>query len=504
MADRRKPGVLAVIASGPTNHINQKTKPNVQTNHTPFPKDFTWGAAAASYQIEGAWNEDGKGLSVWDMFSRQPGKVAEGHTGQIACDHYHRYPEDVSHMRTIGLHAYRLSTSWPRIQPTGVGKPNEAGLAFYDRLVDELLSQGITPWVTLFHWDFPYDLFLRGGWLNPDSPKWFADYAAIVVDRLSDRVSNWITLNEPQCFIGLGHFGAETVHAPGLKFGLEEVLLANHHCLLAHGLGCQAIRGAAKTPAKIGWAPVGNVYFPATESPEDIEAARTATHTVYGSNLWNNSWFADPVVFGRYPEEGLRAYGKAAPQVPDSDFEIICQPLDFYGVNIYSGTAVRAGQDGRPEVVPFPTGHPHTHFAWKVAPEALYWGPKLLAERYQLPIVITENGLSNVDWVSLDGKVHDAQRIDFLQRYLQALGRAVADGVDVRAYFHWSIMDNFEWAEGYKHRFGLIHVDYETQKRTLKDSAWWYREVIRTNGASLFHTTDADDLSVASELATAS
>lgn len=450
-----------------------------------FPENFTWGAAAAAYQIEGAWNEDGKGLSVWDMLARQPGKVWENHTGEIACDHYHRYKEDIGLMAEIGLHAYRLSVSWPRILPTGTGSPNKVGLDFYDRLVDELLAQKIEPWVTLFHWDYPYELFLRGGWLNPDSPTWFADYAAIVVDRLSDRVAHWMTLNEPQCFIGLGHLGTDTVHAPGLKLGMAEVLLAAHHCLIAHGLSVQTIRARARKPSIIGWAPVGNAFFPVTNSPEDIEAARTATHAVHPGHFWNNSWFADPVVLGHYPEEGLRAYGDAVPKLNSKDFEIISQPLDFYGVNIYSATQIKADPDGKPVAVPFPTGHAHTHFTWKRAPESLYWGPRFLAERYQLPIIITENGLSNVDWVSLDGQVHDPQRIDFLHRYLLELHRAIQDGVDVRGYFQWSIMDNFEWAEGYKHRFGLIHVDYETQKRTLKDSAHWYREVIRSNGSTL-------------------
>jgi len=450
-----------------------------------FCKNFTWGAAAASYQIEGAWDEDGKGRSVWDMVTRQKGRIWEGNTGNVACDHYHRYKEDVGFMSEIGLHAYRLSVSWPRVLPQGTGKVNDAGLAFYDRLVDELLAKKIDPWVTLFHWDFPYDLFLRGGWLNPDSPRWFADYTAVVVDKLSDRVKHWITLNEPQCFIGLGHLGGMHEHAPSLRLGMEEVLIAAHHCLMAHGKSVQTIRARARTSPLIGWAPVGSTYFPATESAEDIEAARVATLDVYADHFWNNTWFADPVVFGHYPEAGLKAYGNAVPKYSSSDMETICQPLDFYGVNIYSGTPIKAGPDGKPVAVSFPTGHPHTHFTWKIAPEALYWGPKFIAEHYKLPIVITENGLSNVDFVSLDGKVHDPQRIDFLNRYLLALQRAARDGVDIRGYFHWSIMDNFEWAEGYKHRFGLIHIDYETQKRTLKDSALWYREVIRTNGASL-------------------
>ncbi len=448
-----------------------------------FPADFTWGAAAASYQIEGAWDEDGKGLSVWDMLCRQPGRIWEGNTGNTACDHYHRFREDIGLMRQIGLKAYRFSVSWPRVLPMGTGTVNHAGIDFYDRLVDELLSQDIEPWLTLFHWDFPYALFQRGGWLNPDSPKWFADYAAVVVDRLSDRVAQWMTLNEPQCFIGLGHMSAE--HAPGLKYGLQEVLLAGHHCLLAHGMAVQTIRSRARRSAQIGWAPAGFVCYPVSDSPEDIEAARKATFGVFADSVWNNSWWADPPIHGHYPEEGLKVYGRAVPHFKSSDFDIIRQPLDFYGCNIYSGIPTAAGPDGKPMHPPMAPGHPHTHLLWKRTPESLYWGPRFFAEQYNLPVVITENGLSNCDWVSLDGRVRDPARIDFMNRYLLELGQAVEDGVDVRGYFAWSIMDNFEWAEGYKHRFGLVHVDYTTQKRTLKDSAYWYRDVIRTNGQTL-------------------
>ena len=448
-----------------------------------FPKDFVWGAAAASYQVEGAWDEDGKGLSVWDMLTRQPGKVWEGHTGNVACDHYHRYKEDVGLMRELGLHAYRLSISWPRVLPQGTGSVNKAGLAFYDRLIDELLANGIEPWVTLFHWDYPYDLFQRGGWLNPDSPKWFADYTAIVVDRLSDRVTHWMTLNEAQCFIGLGH---QTDNgAPGLKLGMAEVLLAAHHVLMAHGMAVQTIRARAIKKSQVGWAQVGVAYFPATDSQTDRDAAWRAMGAVHADNVWNNRWWGDPVVFGSYPEEGLQAYGKAVPRFKSSDLEIMKQPLDFYGCNIYNGQPVTPGPDGRSVAVPFPPGHPHTLFYWRMSPESLYWGAKYLADHYKLPLVVTENGMSNPDWVCLDGKVHDPQRIDFLNRYLLALRQAMDEGVDLRGYFHWSIMDNFEWCEGYRQRFGLIHVDYETQKRTLKDSALWYRDVIRTNGDNL-------------------
>lgn len=452
--------------------------------HEKFPDNFIWGAAAASYQIEGAADADGKGLSVWDMMCRQPGKIFDGHTGKIACDHYNRYREDVGLMKDIGLQAYRLSVSWPRILPEGTGAVNDRGLDFYDRLVDELLTAGIQPWVTLFHWDYPYALFCRGGWLNPESPEWFATYAEVVVKRLSDRVTQWMTLNEPQVFLDYGHLRGE--HAPGLKYGMEEALLAAHHTLLAHGRAVQAIREHAVKAPTVGWAPVGAGAMPASNSEEDIAAARKATLEIHDRNLWNNAWFSDPVFFGQYPEDGLKVYGSAAPAFTAREMETIHQPIDFYGVNIYVAGVVRAGKDGGIEGLDSAEGCPRTHFYWPVTPEALYWIPKFLHDRYKTPMVITENGLSNQDWVALDGKVHDPQRIDFLTRYLRQLHRAIEAGVDMRGYLQWSIMDNFEWADGYRQRFGLIHVDYQSQKRTLKDSAHWYKKVIETNGASLF------------------
>ncbi len=458
-----------------------------------FPKNFVWGAAAASYQIEGSPVNAGGGLSVWDMLCREPGRIKFGHTGDVACDHYNRYPEDVALMKEIGLHAYRMSIAWPRVLPEGTGRINEEGLAFYDKLVDTLLEAGVEPWVTLFHWDFPYDLFCKGGWLNRESAEWFAEYTEVIVKRLSDRVSNWMTLNEPQCFINLGH--QQGRHAPGLKMGIAEVARAGHHALLAHGRSVQVIREHAKKSPKVSWAPVGVIAIPETDSPEDIQAAREAMFTCAGaksitnpwdeSTLWGNGYWADPVVRGHYPEDSLAALGKDQPPVEKGDMELIAQPIDFYGANIYNGATVRAGADGNPEKVDRTVGFPRTAIDWPVTPEALYWGPKLLHERYGLPVIVTENGLSCADFVSLDGKVHDPQRIDFLDRYLSAYRRAATDGVDVAGYFQWSIMDNFEWAEGYNERFGIIHVDYETQKRTMKDSAYWYRDVIASNGECL-------------------
>jgi beta-glucosidase len=444
-----------------------------------FSDDFIWGAAAASYQIEGAAYAEGKGSSVWDIFCQQAGKIAGSDTGQIACDHYNRYATDVALMAQLGLSAYRLSIAWPRVLPDGVGTVNRKGLDFYDRLIDCLLSHNIQPWVTLFHWDYPYALYCRGGWLNRDSADWFADYTQVVVDTLSDRVQHWIPHNEPQCFIGLGHQQGE--HAPGLKLGLRDVLLAAHHSLLAHGKSVQMIRAQAQLPPTIGTALVGVIAIPATDSPEDIEAARQATLSVRAKNCWNNTWFADPILKGAYPADGLQIFRDHLPDIRAEDLATMHQPLDFYGLNIYQGYTVQSTSKGGIAVVSPPVGSPHTTMDWPITPDALYWGPTFIHERYQLPIVITENGMANSDWVHSDGQVHDPQRIDFLKRYLGAFERASAAGIPAKGYFLWSILDNFEWAYGYQKRFGLIHVDYATQQRTLKDSAYWYKAAIASN-----------------------
>ncbi|MBU6413871.1 MAG: beta-glucosidase [Planctomycetes bacterium] len=448
-----------------------------------FPEGFKWGAASSAYQIEGAARTDGRGESVWDAFCQVPGKVHRGSNGDVACDHYHRMYEDVQMMKWMGLKAYRFSTSWSRVLPSGTGTINEKGLSFYDVLVDALLEAGIEPWLTLYHWDMPLDLQNRGGWMNPESPKWFADYAAIMTERLSDRVKHWITINEPQIFIGLGH--REGTHAPGLKLPTRDWLLAGHHALMAHGATVQAIRAKAKRPLQVGWAPCARVDLPASMSPADIEAARQRFASVTSTDCWNNTWWADPVMLGHYPADGLAHFGADVPAFKSSDFDLIKQPIDFYGVNIYSGERYAADALGRPVHVPWPDGHPVTTFRWPVVPESLYWGPKFLHDRYKLPIVITENGLSNADWVAADGTVPDPQRIDFKAKYLGCLLQAARDGVAVQGYFHWSIFDNFEWAEGYEKRFGLIFVDYRTGQRIPKASAHWYRDVIAAKGKNI-------------------
>ena len=444
-----------------------------------FPRDFIWGVAAASYQIEGATGEDGRGTSVWDMFCKQPGKVKGGESANVGPDHYHRWREDVELMANLGIQAYRLSIAWPRVIPDGIGKVNEKGMAFYDKLIDSLLENGIDPWITLFHWDYPYELFLKGGWLHPDSSDWFVEYARVVVEKLSDRVTHWMTLNEPQCFI---HFGHQTgSNAPGLKLNFPEVLTAGHNVLLAHGKAVQIIRTYAKTPPQVGAALVGIISVPAMDTPQDIDAARQATFAIMEKSLWNNTWWADPMIRGGYPADGLKLFGSLMPKVSVRDMEIIRQPMDFYGVNIYTADKVKAGKKGWQTLGPEP-GSARTAMEWTIVPESLYWGPKFLYERYGLPIVIAENGMANLDWIGVDGKVHDPQRIDYLNRYLQEYQRAISDGVSARAYFQWSILDNFEWTEGFSKRFGLVYVDYVSGRRIQKDSATWYKKCIVTNG----------------------
>jgi beta-glucosidase len=449
-----------------------------------FPGDFAWGVASSAYQVEGASRVDGKGPSVWDMFCGKPGAIWGGQTGDVACDHYYRWREDVQVMRELGIKAYRFSLSWPRVLPEGVGAVNPKGMDFYSRLVDGLLEAGIEPWVTLFHWDYPLALYHRGGWLNGDSPAWFAEYAGKVIQALSDRVTHWMTLNEPQCFIGLG---LQTgLHAPGDRLRFNEVLLAAHHTLLAHGLAVQAIRSGARTAPVVEIAPVGNTRMPATETPADIEAARQSMFTVTSKDCFANTWWMDPIFFGHYPEDGLSLFGDAVPPIHAGDMHTISEPLDFLGVNIYNGVFMRAGIDGRPESVPLPPGYPKTSFDyWPVTPEALYWGPRFFYARYGRRIVITENGHQNIDIVSLDGKVHDPQRIDYLHRFLRQLKRACTDGIPVRGYFQWSFTDNFEWIYGDASRNGIVFLDYVNQGRIPKDSAYWYRDVIMTNGQDL-------------------
>jgi beta-glucosidase len=442
-----------------------------------FPEGFVWGAATAAAQVEGAAAEDGKGDSIWDVFCREPGRVFGGHTPEVACDFYHRWREDVAMMRAAGLPAFRFSIAWPRVFPEGAGKANPPGLAFYDRLVDGLLEAGIRPFATLFHWDLPQVLQAKGGWLRRGIVDDFAAYASAVTEKLGDRVKDWITFNEPQIFLGIGHRAGS--HAPGLKLPEVEVFRCVHHVNLAHGRAVAAIRANAPG-ARVGLAQVANVGIPA--DPASVEAARRATlepeWTGDHATFLGTCWWADPVYRGDYPVGLLERHPSLGETIRDGDLAEISRPVDFHGFNYYFGRKIAA--DG--SVVPPPPGEPRTAYGWPVHPEGLYWAAKFYHEAWGLPLYVFENGLSSMDWVTLDGRVRDTMRIDFLTRYLRELRRAIGDGADVRGWFHWSWLDNFEWAEGYKERFGLVHVDYQTQQRTAKDSLAWLSEVIRANG----------------------
>jgi beta-glucosidase len=450
-----------------------------------FPKNFIWGAAAASYQIEGAASEEGRGPSVWDTFSHTEGKIKNGDTGDIACDHYHRFREDIALMKEMGLKAYRFSISWSRILPEGTGKINEAGLKFYSDLVDELLKAEIEPFITLFHWDLPQALYDRGGWNNRDIADWFSEYTRIVVEALSDRVSYWMTLNEPLCHILLGHHTG--VHAPGDMLSGSEIIRLMHHMNLAHGKAVKTIRTYAKKQSIIGYVPNPNTGIPATDKQEDIDAARAFTLSGSSRDLYSNGWWLDPILLGKYPEDGIESMGQDFPEdnIKEGDMALISQKLDFLGLNLYTGTIVKHDDEHGFIVCPPKNGYDQNALKWHVLPQTLYYSPKFLYEKYKLPIIIAENGLTLSDWVSLDGKVHDPNRIDYMHRYLKELKRASEEGIDIKGYFTWSIFDNFEWSEGYNERFGLIHVDFHTLKRTPKDSYYWYGKLMSNNGDSL-------------------
>lgn len=453
-----------------------------------FPKDFLWGTATASYQIEGAWDEDGKGLSIWDIFCEKDGAVKNHENGHTACDHYHRYKEDIALMKRLGIKAYRFSVSWSRIMPEGTGKVNKKGIEFYNNLIDELIKNGIEPVMTIYHWDLPAELHYRGGWLNPEIGGYFEEYAKVIAENFTDRVKKIITINEPLCIIGLGY--AWGVHAPGLKLSQREYLKCAHNLLLAHGKAAKALRQYGAKDIKIGIAPNFDNYYPADEGKQsDVDAARTKMfeikHEDAGAWLGHANWWLDPVIKGRYPIEGSGAYDNLLPKNYEQDIKGIKDTVDFICFNIYFGVPVTADKNGAPVIAELATGYPQTLVGWKITPDAIKWAAKFLYERYSMPIYVSENGMACHDAVSLDGKVHDPNRIDYLNRYLLKLGEAIDEGADIRGYFVWSFMDNFEWAEGYDPRFGIVYVNYETQERIVKDSGLWYAKVIETNGKSL-------------------
>ena len=493
-----------------------------------FPDNFVWGAASASYQIEGGAFEDGKGPSVWDRFSHTPEKTFGGHTGDVAADAYHRFEEDLDLMQQLGIRHYRFSISWPRVFPQGnigiadsrspqkdtdtepLSGLNHAGIAYYDKVVDGCLARGITPWITLYHWDLPLALQEKGGWLNRETACHFADYTAFIAAHFRGRVRHYITINEPQCVIGLGL--GTGMHAPGLKLKDEELFRAWHHLLLAHGLAVCSIRSAVPD-AVIGVASTGALTYlteetcAKTASAVSTPDAASLTGSGYLSctpaslsdaaflslpadrnpgYFFNHQWFLDPVFLGHYPDDPQHAWTAFAASVPPEDLKIISSPVDFAGLNIYNGHELVPSASGQEFVTAekYP-GYPRTALKWPVTPEVLYWGPRMIWERYGKPVCIMENGQSCNDRIFLDGKIHDPDRIDFLHRYLRELKKAVEDGIPVQGYFHWALTDNFEWNSGYDERFGLIYIDYRDQRRILKDSAAWYADVIGNNGAQL-------------------
>jgi beta-glucosidase len=441
-----------------------------------FPEGFVWGAATAAAQIEGAAHTDGKGESIWDTFAAHPGNIKNGDTPEVACDHYHRYEADFDLLKQLGIQHYRLSVAWPRVSPAGDGAINTRGLDFYSRLIDALLVRGITPWVTLFHWDLPQAFEDRGGWLARDTVDAFGRYADVVVKHLGDRVTHWFTVNEIPCFIGNGY--GNGYFAPGRRVAPRELNHAYHHALLAHGLGVEAVRSFGAAGSQVGL--VHNHLpappIPVTETEADIAAARTEYERMNGQLM-------GPVFLGEYPEAFLRDAGADAPQVEPGDMELIARPTDYLGLNVYAGNFVRAGSDGRPEVLPFPKGYPEGGLHWlKITPQSMYWAVRLAAEVFGVKsFYMTESGATFDDDINRSGEVIDLHRREYLRSHLLEVHRAVAEGYDVRGYFLWSLLDNFEWAEGYEKRFGIVHVAFGTQKRTPKLSSRWYGEVIRHN-----------------------
>lgn len=442
-----------------------------------FPKGFLWGTACASYQCEGAWNEDGKGPSIWDDFCHDPNAhhIFNGDTGDVACDSYHRFREDIALMKQVGIQAYRFSISWPRVIPDGDGPVNEAGLRYYEALVDELLAQGITPLVTLYHWDLPSALNDKGGWMNRDIIKAFGRYARIVAERFGSRVKAYMTINEPQCVATVGYFKGE--HAPGLRVSEEQLAKIYHILALSHSEAYRQIKAVAGPDVKVGAAPCGRLCYPQNDTPAGREAAYKASFDLSEDWIFTFNLFLDSLVLKRYDESIPAPVRAFAATIPQSDWDLMETP-DFIGVNVYHGQEV---DDQGQYVKPFP-GAPRTAIRWFVTPKVMHYGPMNIYRRYGLPILITENGQSCTDRIFLDGQVHDPQRIDFLTRYLRELKKAIDEGTPIYGYLHWSFLDNFEWSDGYGERFGMIYVDYRDQRRIPKDSARWFSQLIASNG----------------------
>ena len=447
------------------------------TKHIQFPKDFLWGCATSAYQIEGSPLADGAGPSVWHRFSHTPGRVQDGDTADVSCDHYRRFESDVDLMHSLGLNAYRFSIAWGRVLPEGTGRINPAGLYFYERLVDRLLSRGIQPMVTLFHWDLPAALDDRGGWLNRDIAKWFAEYADIMFRRLDDRVQYWTTLNEPWVVVDGGYLHG--ILAPGHR-NVFEAPLASHHLLMAHGAAVQAYRATGRN--KIGLVVNIEPKYPASQADADLAATRRA-------EAYMNRQYLEPALLGAYPEELVEVFGNAWPKWPDADLDLIRQPIDYVGVNYYTRSVVRSEPNAWPlKAAPVKQRqHTHTETGWEVHPSSLTRILVWVKERYgDLPLYITENGAAFYDPPkTIDGRIDDPLRVHYYREHLRAAADAIRQGVDLRGYFAWSLLDNFEWSLGFSKRFGIVHVDYETLERTIKASGRYYSDVIRTNGGAL-------------------
>ena len=469
----------SALSSAMSPVVAEAAEPVIAPSARSFPRGFLWGSATASYQVEGAVNEDGRGPSVWDIFSHTPGKTINGATGDIADDHYHRYKQDVQLMKALGVKAYRFSIAWPRVFPQGGGSPNPKGLDFYNRLVDELLANGIKPFATLYHWDLPQPLQDNGGgWESRNTSEAFAHYAGYVAQHLSDRVRNFFTINEFLAFIELGY--SIGIHAPGVRLPAGRLNQTRHHAVLGHGLAVQAIRANAQAGTKVGLAENMIICVPVIENETHIRAAERATREL-------NAPYMTVIQEGKYTDAYLALAGADAPKFTAADLTAISSPLDFVGINIYTPTWIRADESPLGfTVVKNPTSDPHMASSWlTIGPEALYWGPRTAAKIWKLKeIYITENGCSSSDVPAADGVVYDTDRVMYLRNYLSQLQRATADGIPVKGYFLWSLMDNFEWADGYTNRFGLHYVDYESQTRTPKLSASFYREVIARNAVA--------------------
>ena len=463
---------------GSHTHVANSAQPSPET--TVFPPDFLWGAATSAYQIEGAVQEDGRVPSVWDRFASLPGTTYQGQTGEIAADHYHRMEEDVALMAELNLSSYRFSLSWPRILPQGSGAVNTKGLDFYDRLVDALLVRGIQPLATLYHWDLPLALQERGGWLKRDTAYAFADYAEVVARRLGDRVHWWLTQNEPWCSAYLGY--AEGIHAPGMR-DTQLAVGAGHHILLAHGLAVPRLRAHLSPSAQVGIALDFYPVYAADERPETL-------HAVEQADAFRNRWFLDPIFRGSYPPDLFTNLGVAPPPMQPDDFAIISTPIDFLGVNYYSRMLIQSqtttsngGEaDGMPihyEAIERIPGAAYTEMGWEVFPAGLATILTRISREYApKALVVTESGAAFADHWDGNGAVHDPQRIDYLREHIATVAQVLRQGVPIKGYVVWSFLDNFEWSEGYRKRFGLVYVDYATQRRIIKDSGRWYASFV--------------------------